>query len=59
MIRICYCKSLKKTGKPIIVTDMDTKKETHTDKIKGYGHWRVTYSKATRRGATTILEVWD
>ena len=60
---IHYCKSLKKTGKPIIVIDRDTGKEINTDKIEGYGHWKVEFNnasgKAKRNGATTMLVVWD
>ncbi len=63
MKRIHYCKSLLKTEKPIIVLDEETGKEINTGKIEGYGHWKVEYNNAKgkerRRGATTILEVWD
>ena len=63
MKRIHYCKSLLKTQKPIIVLDVESNKETNTDLVEGYGYWRVKYQNAKgkerRRGATTILEVWD
>jgi len=63
MNRIYYCKSLLKTEKPIIVLDEETGKQINTNKIEGFGHWRVEYnnakSKEKRHGATTVLEVWD
>ena len=61
--RIHYCKSLLKTKKPIIVLDKETGNEINTNLIEGYGHWRVKFDNAQgkerRRGATTVLEVWD
>jgi len=60
--RIHYCKSLKKTGKPIIVLDTSTGKEKNVKSIKGFGYWEVKYNNARgkekRRGATTTLRVW-
>jgi len=60
--KIHYCKSLKNTQKPIVVLDVATGKEITTDKVEGYGHWRVVFNNATgkakRSGATTVLEVW-
>lgn len=63
MKRIHYCKSLKKTGKPIIVLDTDTNKEYNTDLIEMRNvNIRVAFNnskgKESRRGATTILEVF-
>lgn len=62
IMRIHYCKALKKTGKPIIVYNVITGKQITTANIEGFGHWRVKYGNAEgaekRRGATTILEVW-
>lgn len=62
MKRIWYCKNLKKTGKPIIVKDMDTKKQYTTDSIvlrnvdikMFFGNAKGN-EKAS--GATTVLEV--
>lgn len=60
--RIHYCKGLKYIGKPIIVID-DDGNEMNTDRIEGFGHWRMIFNNAKSRekrsGATTILEVWD
>jgi len=60
--RIYYCKSLKKTGKPIVVENINTKKTRTTGMIQGYGHWKVEYNnakgKSKRSGATTTLLVW-
>lgn len=62
MKRIHYCKSLKSTGKPIIVNDIDNGKVTNVSKVKGFGHWEIEYNNAKssekRSGATTILKVW-
>ncbi len=61
--RIHYCKSLLKTGKPIVVMNLDTGKEINTNQIQGKSNWRIKFQNAIgkekRRGATTILEVWD
>lgn len=62
MKRIYYCKSLKPTGKPIIVKDLENGKTTNVVKIKGHGDWEVEFNNANpsekRSGATTILKVW-
>lgn len=61
MKQIYYCKSLKKTGKPIVVLDLDTGKEKTVSKIQGNGRWKVEFKnaigKAKRSGATTMLVV--
>ena len=64
MKRIYYCSALKKSGKPIVVHDLDKKTTTTTNKITGYGRWRVKFNNArgrekSTRGVTTVLEVWD
>lgn len=63
MKQIYYCKSLKRTGKPIVVIDLETGKETHVNKIEGHGNWKVEFKNATgkakRSGATTMLLVED
>lgn len=64
MKRIYYCKSRKKTGKPIVVQDMETGKETYRKRIKlnnvniemKFGNSR---GKAKSRGSTTVLEVYE
>lgn len=62
MKRIHYCKSLKNTGKPIMVNDIDSGKVTTVKKVSGYGHWEIEYNNAKgsekRSGASTILKVW-
>ncbi len=62
MNRIYYCKALKSTGKPIIIENMITKKQTTSKKIEGYGHWKMEYNNAKgnskKKGATTTLLVW-
>jgi hypothetical protein len=62
--QIYYCKSLKKTGKPIIVKDLETGKETTTDEIEMKNvNIKIKYGnskgKAKASGATTVLEVWN
>lgn len=62
--RIHYCKGLKKTGKPIVVIDLINDTTSNTDKIEGFGHWRVQFNNAKlrrekRSEVTTVLEVWD
>lgn len=61
--QIYYCKSLKKTGKPIIVKDMETGFEETTDNIEIRNvniimSFKNATGKAKSRGATTVLEVW-
>lgn len=65
-----YCKSDKKTGKPLIVTDMINKKRKNT------AHWKMTVldpktlepivlrcdfmnstGKAKQQGATSVLQI--
>lgn len=59
--RIHYCKALLQTGKPIIVLDTETKKETTVKDIKGFGHWKMSFNNATgkekQRGARVVLIV--
>ena len=59
---IYYCKSLKKTGKPIIVKDLDTKEEYTTDSIILRNvdiemSYKNSTGKAKASGATTVLKV--
>ena len=59
---IYYCKSLKKTGKPIIVYDHEKKSEKHTSRVRFKNvNIEMTFmnskGRAKRRGATTILRV--
>jgi len=59
---IYYCKSLKKTGKPIVVYDCDTKKTRYTNKFNLTNctvkmEFNNSKGKAKRRGATTVLDV--
>jgi len=61
--KIYYCKSLKHTGKPIVVYDCVTGKSRNTNKIDIVNcHVKMSYNNSTgsikRSGATTILEVW-
>jgi len=70
IIKLWYCKFLKKEGKPIMVQDMKTKKTKNTNKF----HMRLydkqgnpvdlrmefanARGKAKASGASTILEIW-
>lgn len=62
--RLRYKKTLKKTGKPIIVWDCNDNKEYTTDSfelnncnIRMYFGNAISHEKSC--GATTILEVWN
>lgn len=64
MLRIHYCKALKKTGKPIIVKDMDSGKETNRKSIRLNNvnivmRFENAKGKEKKRGATTVLEVYQ
>jgi len=64
-----YCKADKHTGKPIIVTNMQTNKRRNTDKfimnlydktgkqVQLRMEFRNAKGKAKRQGATTVLEI--
>lgn len=66
-MKVYYCKSKKKTGKPIIIDDGDSVKYVKEIYIKcnHCGHYvgEVKYNnsngKAKRSGATTVLELYD
>jgi hypothetical protein len=60
---IWYKKTLKHTGKPIVLKNMLTGKITTTDKIEFTGcdirmKFNNTIDEAKVCGATTVLEVW-
>ena len=60
---VWYKKTLKATGKPIVVKNMITGQLDTTDKIqfKGYDvrmQFNNTIDEAKVCGATTVLEVW-
>lgn len=62
MKQIYYCKSLKKTGKPIIVKDLESGIEITTDEVEMKNvNIKIKYNNSTGKakasGATTILEV--
>lgn len=61
--KVYYCKSLKSTGQPIVVQDMEKNSEYSTDKIEFKNvNVKMTFNnadgKAKNRGATTILEIY-
>ena len=62
-IRLWYCKADKKSGKPIIVQDVEKGTIKNTNKIV-YKNVTVrmvfnnSTGKAKASGATTILEIW-
>ncbi len=63
VIRLWYCKALKKTGKPIIVQDLENKTSYTTDKIEMDNvNIRMEFNNAVgpakASGATTMLEIW-
>jgi len=63
ILRLWYCKADKKTGKPIIVQDLEKGITYNTDKIDMQNvNIRMSFnnavSKAKASGATTILEVY-
>ena len=63
ILRLWYCKADKKTGKPIIVQDLEKGITYNTDKIDMKNvNIRMSFnnavSKAKASGATTILEVY-
>lgn len=61
-IKLWYCKADKKTGRPILVQDLDTGKISKTDEIV-YNNVNIrmkfnnSTGKAKSSGATTILEI--
>ena len=61
-IRLWYCKADKKTGKPIMVQNLNNNTITKTDKIE-YNNVNIkmsfnnAVSKAKASGATTIMEI--
>ena len=62
-IRLWYCKADKKTGKPIIVQDLEKGTTYNTDHIELKNvNIRMRFNNATGKakgsGATTILEVY-
>jgi len=62
-LRIWYCKADKKSGKPIIVQDLENGVTYNTNEIKlDNVNIRMKFnnavSKAKQSGATTILEVF-
>jgi len=63
VMRLWYCKADKKTGKPIIVQDLEKEITYNTDNIDLKNvNIRMSFnnavSKAKASGATTILEVY-
>ena len=64
VMKLYYCKSLKSTGKPIVIVDMKTGKSTTTDKIVFDNvNIRMSFNNSTgdakKSGATTVLEIWE
>ena len=64
MKQLYYCKSLKSSGKPIVVRDMETKEEYTTDLVE-YKNVNIrmkfnnSTGKAKASGATTVLEITE
>lgn len=63
VMRLWYCKADKKTGKPIIIQDLEKGITYNTDKINMKNvNIRMSFNnamgKAKSSGATTILEVY-
>ena len=64
IVRLWYCKADKKSGKPIIVQDLEKGTTYNTNKIE-YKNVTVrmsfnnAVSKAKASGATTILEIYQ
>ena len=61
-IQAYYCKSLKKTGKPIVIRDLEKGTETTTDNLVLENVdismiFQNATGKAKQSGATTILEI--
>lgn len=61
--KLYYCKADKKTGKPIVVVDLENKKTYKTDNIEFKNvNIRMRFNNATgaakASGATTILEIF-
>lgn len=61
--RLWYCKADKKTGKPIIIQDLEKGTTRNTDKIDFKNvNIRMSFNnsigKAKQSGATTILEIY-
>ena len=62
--RVWYCKSLKDTGKPIMVQDMESNKITNhkrisLDNVDVKMAFHNSKGKAKSSGATTVLEVYE
>ena len=63
IIRLWYCKADKKSGKPIVVQDLEKGTINNTDSIE-YKNVTVrmkfnnSTGQAKRSGATTILEIY-
>lgn len=62
-IRLWYCKADKKSGKPIIVQDVEKGTTRNTNKIVYKNvtikmEFNNSKGKAKSSGATTILEIW-
>ena len=62
-IRLWYCKADKKSGKPIIVQDVEKGTMRNTNKITYRNvtirmEFNNSRGKAKSSGATTILEIW-
>jgi len=62
-LRIWYCKADKKSGKPIIVQDLEKDITYNTNEIKlDNVNIRIKFnnaiSKAKQSGATTVLEIF-
>lgn len=63
LLKLWYCKADKKTGKPIIVQDLENGKTYNTDHVDLKNvNIRMSFNnsigKAKASGATTILEVY-
>lgn len=61
--KVWYCKSLKKTGKPIILQDLVKNLQVNTEIVEFKNvDIRIEYNnstgKAKKSGATTVLEVF-
>ena len=61
-LEIYYCKALKRTGKPIVVTDKKTGRSRHTNRVRMCNvnieiMFNNSTGRARKRGATTVLRV--
>lgn len=62
--KLYYCKSLKSSGKSIVVVDVGSGKTWNTDHIQMDNvSIRMSFNnadwQAKRSGVTTILEIWE